>query len=241
MADGLTIVTWLWRGPYEPRHVYAVQAMLEAHLHRPYRFVCVTDQPRDLTCHVVPLWDAPQVNIRAGQPNCYKRLYAFSEQAQDLLGEKIISIDLDALILSDVTELFETKVDFKILRGVFCPYNGSLWALRTGSRTQVWNDFDPETSPRLANDQRRKDGQRYVGSDQAWIAYKLPNEKTWTEADGIYQFVTTYINKNRKGEERFTIPQNCKIMFFAGNIKPWMPRFRAMHPLLYRQYAAYCR
>ena len=84
--------------------------------------------------------------------------------------------------------------------------------MNTGARRQLWNDFDPETTPQII--QPRKDAIELVGSDQAWIAHKLgPGEATFTPAnDGVYDY--------RKLKDRHTLPGNATIVFFAGKRDP---------------------
>lgn len=248
MSELLTIVTWLWGNKFRAEHVGAVQAMLAEHLHMPYRFVCVTDQPNGLDCETVPLWDAPRVDMPDSYPNCWRRLYAFSDAAKELFGPRFLSIDLDVIILDDITGLFETDSDFKIAQGMKCPYNGSMWMHRSGSHPEVWNDFDPATSPGIVTKETlHNHGRPYYGSDQAWMSYKLPGAPTWGRDDGVYQFGMLALHglfrratgRLDGGNERRDLPENCRIVFFAGPLKPWSPRLKGMHPPLYESYQKY--
>lgn len=247
MTSPLTIVTWLWQpravwgttARYTWQQVGAVQAMVAAHYHAPYRFVCVTDQPGGLPCETIPLVDLHVASPKREYPDCWRRLWAFSPDAANILGPRIASIDLDVLILDDITSLFDTEASFKILRGTACPYNGSLWLHQTGTHPEVWTDFDPATSPQEAHAQFTAKGQRYYGSDQAWLSLKLPGRPTWTQADGIYQYRHTFWLQ--KGQARLQIPPDCRMVFFAGNIKPWSEAFWALNPVLQRQYKQYLR
>lgn len=253
----LTIVTWLWYSPMivsealRPRYTYeqvnAVQAMVRKHLHIPHRFVCVTDDPYGVDCQTIRLWDFPTVTAPPGNPYCWHRLWAFSEGARALFGERFVSIDLDVIILDDITDLFTGGEDFKILRGSASPYNGSLWMLRAGSRSCVWEDFHPDISPALALQQRMPNGKPFHGSDQAWISYRIPDEPTWGPEDGVYQYAVVPLNallgkaagRPVEGDLRYHLPSNARMIFFAGDIKPWSVGFADRHPVLHAIYQDY--
>jgi hypothetical protein len=129
----LTFVCWKWhkdakqqwRRNYNSNHVLALYRMLKANVTMPFRLICVTDDPGGLDdrIEVIPLWDHFPVANRGAKPNCYRRLYAFSKEAEALFGKKFVSIDLDLVILKNIDSLFEGGEDFKIMQGWAAPYN----------------------------------------------------------------------------------------------------------------------
>ena len=236
----LTVVTWLWkstgwRSGYEAKHVNVLQKMVAANLNIPHRFVCVTDMPKGIWCDTIPLWKEPDVFVMPQKPNCYRRLKAFSPDIRELFGDRFVSMDLDAVIMDDITPLLSRQEDFIMLKGHSSPYNGSLWMMNTGAREKVWKEFDPELSPIRARESRRENGKSYYGSDQAWISHKIPGEVTWSEADGIYQFW------NGLHEKGHTLPANTKLVFFNGAVKPWDWEVKRMCKPLYETYFEYFR
>lgn len=223
-----------YRSTFGPATVNTLRSMVARHYQRPHRFFCVTDDPLgiDKRTKVIPLWSdhalVPSPHGR-GNPSCYRRLKLFSPWAQEVFGEQIVSLDLDCVITSDITSLFETSAEFKIwgdtARGT--PYNGSLFYLRTGTRTKVWETFDPVRSPALG----RKLG--YIGSDQAWLGACLgPNEAKWTAADGVFSF------RNQIQPPRGTglLPKAAKIVMFHGAFDPWMLNVQARYPWVKEHY-----
>ena len=217
----LTIVTWLWKGSawrscYAAEHVNALERMVAANLTIPHRFICVTDIPEGINCPTVPLdWEI-KTNTPERQANCYRRLKAFSEDSRSWLGDRFVSIDLDVVVMKDITPIIDRpQDDFVILEGTAAPYNGSMWMMDTGCRRKVWDDFVPDSSPQkvqaLSN---QAGGRRYYGSDQAWISAKLPHEKMWTRKDGIYQFQADI-------DKGLPFPADARMVFFAGGMKPW--------------------
>lgn len=221
----LTFVCWRWLSPvgyrsvFAPETVYALQTMIARHYHRPFRFVCVTDQPKLLPgIETIPMWEeGAAIPSPSGRhnPSCYRRLKVFAPDAGKLFGERLVSIDLDTVIVGDITPLFDRPEDFVIWGESDFPrkqwYNGSLWMLKTGTRTKVWTEFNEETSPGLA----QRAGAR--GSDQGWLSYILgPHEATWGRQDGVYSF-----RKHVFGQMGGALPADARIVCFHGHVDPW--------------------
>ena len=203
-----------WReNVYKPDHVLRMKDMIAEHYHKPHKFYCVSDEPI-AGVETVPIWDCPIPPLK-GIPSSYFRLFLFSGQAIPLFGRRVVSIDLDGIILKNITGLFGTNEPFKILEGVSNPYNGSLWQVTPGTYPELWADLDVKLAAK-ANAQKAKNGKRFYGSDQAVMAYRLPRSPTWSEADGVFQF-------------RGDIPQEAKIMFFTGLQKPWQSKFAPLY------------
>jgi hypothetical protein len=222
----LTFVSWRWtpvgryRSTFGPETVYALRDMIAKHYAKPHRFLCVTDEPAKLPgIETIPLWkDAGNVPSPIGHsyPSCYRRLKVFAPEAGEMFGPRLVSIDLDTVIVNDITPLFDRPEDFVIWgESDFphtTPYCGSMWMLRTGTRTKVWTEFDEKTSPRAA----MKAGCR--GSDQAWLSYILgPKEATWGRKDGVYSF-RKHIQKYGHG-----LPSDARMVMFHGKEDPWGP------------------
>ena len=60
------------------------------------------------------LWDEPAIVLPQGKPNCYRRLRVFANDVHEWLGDRILSIDLDTVIIDDITPLVNINDDFKI-------------------------------------------------------------------------------------------------------------------------------
>lgn len=236
----LAFVTWKWRAPpgyrstFRAEHVNTLARMLARHYHKPHEVVCVTDDPAgiDSNIRVVPLWrDHANVPSPHGHrnPSCYRRLKAFSREAATLLAPRFVSIDLDTVIVDDVTQLFSDPVEFKAWGDTArnTPYNGGLWMLTAGARAQVWERFDPVQSPR----ETLRRGM--VGSDQAWIGVVLgPNEKRWTTDDGVYSFRNHIAVPRGNGR----LPRNARVISFHGRFDPWTPEVIKRYPWVSEHY-----
>lgn len=221
----LTFVVWKWkprsgyRSTFGPETVNTMARMLARHYHAPHEVVCITDDPAGIDEHIriVPLWnDYANVPSPHGgnNPSCYRRLKAFSREAAEIIAPRFVSIDLDCVIVDDITPLFADPVEFKIwgdtAKGT--PYNGGLFMLTAGARRQVWESFDPIRSPQAG----RRLG--YVGSDQAWIGACLgPHEKKWTAKDGVHSFRNEIAPPRGNG----SLPPGARLIAFHGKFDPW--------------------
>lgn len=216
----LTVVTFKWRDPqyggvFKSEHVNVLRSMVKRHYDAPHRFVCFTDDPDGLDGGVeaLPIWD-DHANVAnptgGGRPSCYRRLKLFDPAMRDVLGERFVCMDVDAVITGDLKPLWDRPEDvvmWKSPTGEW-PYNGAMFMANAGARPEVWTDFDPVESPRKTH----KAG--YRGSDQAWMSYRLGwGEATWTqERDGVW-----FLNPSERGRK----PANARIVFTTGRCPPW--------------------
>jgi hypothetical protein len=223
----LAVVCFKWAPPagyrstFGPETVNILRAMVRRHYAHPHTFTCITDDPTgiDSDIRILPLWNdyADVPSPHGGRnPSCYRRLKLFSREAADLIGPRLVSIDLDTVIVGDVAPLWNRSDDL-VMWGDTNPlpgshYNGSMILHTPGTRTQVWETFHPKTSPMMAK------SARCFGSDQGWISYCLgKGEARWTTADGVYSF------RNHLHEYGSVLPANARVTFWHGHHDPWGP------------------
>lgn len=227
-----SIVTFLWNDgfrDYSTEHVNILAKQAEDCVSLQYQFVCVYDQvnPEGLDTNrikAIPLpesakWTRNLSNpISNRLPSSYRRMWAFSEEAK-ILGDRILLLDLDCLIVSDLKPLFEySNADFvgwnpRIeFPGKKCKepkrIGGGTWLLRTGTNTHIWDKLS-ESGIRKA----KKSG--WKGSDQAWLSYNFADSCVcWPQSMGIYNNQETRLWKDN-------MPEDAKIIHFNGKEKPW--------------------
>lgn len=209
----ISIVTWLWQqegyNKFGPQHVNVLWSMVARNMGLPFQFVCFTDSPRGISSEVrvEPLPETPKVTWPRGRPNCFRRLWVFSEQARAVLGDRFMSLDLDIVIVRGIEPLVLRREDFVVWSDPFDPrrYNGSLYVMQTGTRRHVWDDFRGQESLREVKARE--------GSDQGWFRVKLRNEATFEVNDGVYSYKKHLRNR--------PLPSNARVVVFHGNPTPW--------------------
>jgi len=236
-----TFVCWKWNQPgcrstYNATHVNIWASMVRRNFAGDARIICITDDKRGITeCETFPLWKdhahIPNPNgahLPHGKqlPSCYRRLKIFSEPQTRAMGierhSKVVSIDLDIVIVRDITPLFAYETNEfigwkRIGPGHPNGYNGSIYMFRTGTMDRIWDEFDPRISPMKA---RRA---KHYGSDQGWMGYVLRGEMPgWGKVDGIYSFSSDICAK--------PFPHNARLISFNGKAKPWSPIVQRHHP-----------
>lgn len=228
----ISVTCWKWRpklpsGPryFDSSHVNVLRAMVARHLPIAHRFICITDDTDGLDPRVEALPLPPkrfdeilprQSNYnrrrpwspRKDFPSCYRRLWNFSSEAKSL-GPRILALDIDLIVTGSLLPLVERDEDFIgwCDEGNQSPrVAGGVYLLRTGSHTEVWDDFDPLTSPDTAL------WAGFKGSDQAWMSYKLAATcAKWGRADGLTKLTWT----NSEPDE------SVRLVFTAGHSPPW--------------------
>lgn len=226
-----SVVCWKWRprpgyrSTFSAEHVNVLRRMVARHYSRPHRFICVTDDPAGLDPEIEAqeigelssaLWaDIPNPSWPHG-PSCYRRLALFAPDAERRFGRRFVSLDLDVVVTGDLAPLWERPEPVVLWSDpVFRPrgiYNGSMMLLSAGAAPEVYERFDPATSPRASHAAGR------VGSDQGWISYVLgPRRPAWTTHDGVYSY---WVHLQRRGG---VLPRDARIVIFHGHNDPWSP------------------
>ena len=238
----ISVVTFKWgqpgyRSSFTAENVNITRRMVARNYAGEHRFICVTDDPKGLDdgIEVVPLWDdfasIPNPTWVKG-PSCYRRLKVFSEWFEGIAGEKIVVMDLDAVVTGRLEPLWDREGDFLIWRpGTHRqPVCASMFMLRAGKMRHIWDTFDGALSPKLAG------RQGFRGSDQAWIGYCIGRDAPgWTTADGVYGY-KDHIYKKGKVAPKISVPRmyrikasaatgelpsGARIVMFTGQPDPW--------------------
>lgn len=90
-------------------------------------------------------------------------------------------------------------------------YNGGLFMMDAGARSEVWSEFDRDPEQALTTLRDLTARRKVIGSDQAWIRHMLGDkELTLGPEHGIYE-------SRNVGQ---TLPDNARMVFFAGKSDP---------------------
>lgn len=223
MIDSFVTFKWAkpgYRSKFTASTVNIAKRMVNRHLPGNYRFICITDDPSGLdpSIEVVPLWsDHAQLKNPswADAPNCFPRLKMFSKEFREIVGERFMVGDLDAVYTRSLRPLVERTEDIVMWRTQHpnVPYCAALMLMTAGAFSEVWDDFDPIESPKAAT------AAGFKGSDQAWINYRLQGRIAgWTNTDGVYG----YREHGRKAPLT-ALPGNARVVTFCGKPDPWEP------------------
>lgn len=222
------IVLWKWnqagfRVDYTSEHVNTVADMIKRNLYDfPARIVCVTDVPKGITeCETFPLWpDHAKMMNRSGDrlPSCYRRLKLFDNKTQESMGiaegDRIVSLDLDMIIASDLRPLLGKPQHFVgwAVRGThhLRVFNGSMWMFGARQKQLMWDNFDPNMTP------NRCYAAGYQGSDQSWLSYNFAKDPT--AGSWAYPQLVSY---PREVVRRPMLSKGTAVVSFHGRRKPW--------------------
>lgn len=220
----LSVVTFKWATPgyratFKSEHVNILRRMTLRHYRGPIRFMCFTDDPKGLDGEIeaLPLWDdfrSVPNPTGGGRPACYLRLKLWDPAMREVVGPRFVMLDLDCVIVDDLTPLFNRTEDVVMWRSPtgLWPYNGAMVMANTGARPQVWRDFDPAESARITHERG------FRGSDQAWLSHILgPDEAVFTQQDGVVYQNDLWRPTSRK-------PKDARIVFTTGGHPPWTAR-----------------
>ena len=137
-------------------------------------------------------------------------------------GERVVSLDLDMVIIKELDSLFDRDEDFIGWRvpGGRHPrvFNGTIFMHRAATMDHVWHLFNPNKSPATAKHAG------YFGTDQGWLSYLLSDSAVgWTREDGIMGFGTD-ISLTGK------IPAWTRLISFHGRRKQWDDLIQRQNP-----------
>lgn len=251
----ITVVCWKWKpmgwksagtGEYTSDHVNTFCHMIKRHLHIPYNIICITDDPQGITeCETMPIWEYPSAYY-----GCMKRTRLFSKEISKKIGGRIFSMDIDCVIVNDITPLFNSDKPFTIwtvpnmeawpnrnfMRKVKM-YCGAFWGFDAGTMTHAWDELDLSKMwyyCTLTKKGKIDDRQKYLpalssgytrGSEQAYIGYCLNkygvDYHEVTNADGLYSINHNFNLPAWMIRKVQILPQNSRIIFFNGPRAPW--------------------
>jgi len=238
----LSVVCYYWLDParrrsYQltPQDVRIWDRMVARHLTVPHRRLCVTHRP-----DLIDFMETVPLDTRKHVPGtCAVKLMTWRADIASVLGERILTMDVDCVITGPINHIVERDEDVVFWKnpnyekdGRRGFYQGSMQLLTAGARPQLWEDFDPKTTPRWLN-------RRFGGFEQCWISERLNisypepgwewNEAYWDENHGVYGAGRLFDGKMGEGVQT-ELPHNACIVFTPGDRAPSQPEVRAKHP-----------
>lgn len=232
----LTVVTFMWAGKlgyrskFSLKHVATMARMVARHYKGPHKFVCFTDAvggpvslcidaDRERFAYLRPLWtDYANAAHPHGEhnPSCYRRLKLYSEEMRRTLGDRVVCIDLDMVLVGDMTELWDRPEPFVFWEDQLNPHgrvNGAMQLISPGVRDDVWTGFDLTKAQEVG----RQRG--FWGSDQGWLAHSFP-----PGSHGAFRAPECVSWRVHCKPEGGHLPPGARIVNFHGPEDPWALR-----------------
>jgi hypothetical protein len=187
--------------PFTAEHVNNLYNMLKRNLQVSFELICTTDDSKGINdrIHCIDLLNKGE----EWSKGCYRKIRAYDPALLKIMGNRFLMIDLDVVILEDITDLFLRTEDI-VLWKLQGRYNTSICLITIGTRAYVWENFNINNAPEL---------------EQHYIDRAIPGEAVWTEEDGIYKFV-----------DGVELPENARIIFFNGRHDPSKLELQEQYP-----------
>lgn len=203
-----TVVCVKWGEKYGAEYVNKLHAMVRRHASGRPRFVCFTDDAdginKTIECKKLP----------EKLEGWWNKLIFFTPLGLEPIGEKLLFLDLDVVIVDSIDPLLQHPGDFVIIRDWWQPniYNSSVFLLMVGTRPQVWDAMVMDASFRdaSAGDRLWPDIHERYASDQEWITEQVADAEIWPA-----QWCVSFKNDCVSG-----IPDGARIVCFHGRPKP---------------------
>jgi len=133
-----------WGAKYGPEYVDRLYGMVRRHLRGDFRFVCLTDRAEGIRAEVECL-PIPDLALPQGIPERgWTKLTTFEADLHGLQGTALF-LDLDVVIVDDITPFFEQPGDFLIIHDWKRPWritgNSSVYRFRLGAHADVLETF----------------------------------------------------------------------------------------------------
>jgi len=133
-----------WGTKYGPEYVNRLYGMVARHLKGPFRFVCLTDDSLgvrpEVECFPLPELEQ-QVSKRDGG---WRKLNSYRKDLYGLQGQALF-LDLDVVIVDDITPFFEQPGEFLIIKDWKRPWrvtgNSSVYRFSLGAHADMLDHF----------------------------------------------------------------------------------------------------
>lgn len=138
-----TVLCMKWGTKYGPEYVNRLASMVRRHLKRPHRFVCLTDDRRDLDSGIDAL-PLPDFDDPGGPERGWRKISTFRAPLFDLQGP-VLFIDLDVVIVGGLDDFFDYPGEFCIIkdwvRTRTSTGNSSVYRFQAGMHASLLDTF----------------------------------------------------------------------------------------------------
>jgi hypothetical protein len=189
-SSSCNVICLKWGSAYPASYVNILYQSVKRHLHRPFRFVCVTEDPSGLAEGVEvepipenPLPDSPGMR-RKGWPNVFLKLIVLRDGFANLQGPTLF-LDVDIVILDDIGCFFDympgknciihnwVEARKLIFAGRPDVGNSSVFRFEAGKSNYIYETFLREVEQ--ATDQK------HFRTEQAFLTHAMKERYWWPE------------------------------------------------------------
>jgi hypothetical protein len=215
-ASPRVVLCMKWGTKYGPEYVNRLYAMVRRHLRGDFQFVCLTDSSEGIREEVRCL-PIPDLALPEGIPERgWKKLTTFEADLHGLTGTALF-LDIDIVIVDDITPFFELPGDFLIIHDWKRPWrvtgNSSVYRFQLGAHADVLAKFRAEAA--AMRDQFRNE-QAYLSD----VLHKQGKLRYWPKdwcASFKYHSIATFPLNYFVAP---SIPKGARIIVFHGVVNP---------------------
>jgi hypothetical protein len=133
-----------WGTKYGPEYINRLYGMVARHLRGSFRFVCLTDDDAGVRSEVQCLPIPPMILPAARRDGGWRKLTTFEADLYGLKGTALF-LDIDIVIVDDITPFFELPGEFLVIHDWKRPWrvtgNSSVYRFELGAHTDVLSYF----------------------------------------------------------------------------------------------------
>ena len=215
-VEARIVLCMKWGTKYGPEYVNRLYGMVRRHLQGEFRFVCLTDLSSGIRAEVQCL-PIPPLALPPGIPERgWTKLTTFSADLHGLHGTALF-LDLDVVIVDDITPFFEVPGEFLIIHDWKRPWrvtgNSSVYRFRIGAHADLLQYFRTHVDEVRA---RVRNEQAYLSDaldKQGKLAY-WPAD--WCASWKYHCIPPLPLNYWREP----SIPRGARILIFHGVMNP---------------------
>ena len=205
------IVCLKWGNKYGPEYVNRLYQAVQRHTTRSFKFWCFTENPQGLLPEIKTLALSCTVDLESW----WNKIFLFSLDNGVPVGEQILYVDLDTLVVGNIDHLFDAEQapDIVVLKDFYKGIAKSagnigsgIMSWRHGQYKHIWENFVKDPAAAIQS--------VLPHGDQAWIESQISAWYHWQ--DLFPNAVVSFKMHCQHG-----IPSDAKIICFHG--KPSIP------------------
>lgn len=213
--DDRIVLCMKWGTKYGAEYVNRLFGMVQRHLSGAFRFVCLTDNSMGVRPEVecMPL---PTMPLAPGAERGWNKLATFKADLHGLRGTALF-LDLDVVIVDDITPFFEHPGEFLIIKDWKRPWritgNSSVYRFQLGAHADVLRHF---LEQQMDIRHRHRNEQEYLShamKDRGRLGYWPADWCRSYKYHCIPPWPTNYWQTPG-------IPPDARILVFHGEVNP---------------------